>query len=541
MAAITSQSAKAVSYIQGFFDRPYLRDYKVSSSQRRLEVEWYERRETGEFLNRAKYLELSDEEQFRYKKYTKYLQVIVGTVAGANSEHVPFFCLDEMDLANPRAYKESKMIPSPDEERHNPVVFLTSTRKTSYGLVQQEIDKHEKDPERSDLQIRHWNIIDVTEKCTPDRHLPDFPRIPIYYSDEYLESISEKQYNGLPPEKQKKYERDEGFVGCLRNCNLFAMCKGRLATKQRGSLPDDLYPPLLKPITHVVNQFKSVDLEEANAQLMCRKPGAYGLIYPYLDAERQKKTAAEIASMVTGEEYSEDFSKQELVALFKSRGTKFVAGMDYGFTHPFAVILFAVDGDRAFVLESISKEGLELEQKIDVCNQQIRDYDPKIYADPEDPASTKTFKRKGFRCVTWKKNAGSVKAGIELTRAMIHPVGMPSRLYFLKGDKAIDTAFERISKYHFATDSEGNLTNKPDEEDDDSCDALRYGLMNTFKKGKGISGPPILEEGRRPVTIDARYTQDDWMQKQIEQLTGVRPGRVITGGVKKKGGFHFGI
>ena len=177
-----------------------------------------------------------------YEDQENSIKNVICTMQSANSEHAPLFFVDEVDVvSNPAAYEEAKNIPT-NQGRQLSLTVLISTRKFMGGLVQREIDQASK----SRLKIRHWNIIDVTERCPPERHRPDLPRLPIYRSDETLAAVEPGTWETLPVREKATYVRDEGFHGCINNCSLFAVCKGRLATHQTST------SLLLQPISETI-------------------------------------------------------------------------------------------------------------------------------------------------------------------------------------------------------------------------------------------------------------------------------------------------
>ncbi len=410
-----------------------------------------------------------------------------------NSEHVPFMVIDEVDVVpNPRAYEEAKMIPAP-MGGFLPITLLTSTRKVSTGLVQKELDNAPK----SGLVDLHWNIIDVTERCPQIRHLPHEPKIPIYVNDDRLEAFSPEKYNTLSEKEKSKFRKTEGFAGCLKNCKIFAACQGNLATKQRGQAAGKDHDPtkpitLLKPIAHVQNLFGKLSPESAQAQLLCRKPSQEGLIYSRLSREKHVKSAAQIYEMVTGEKAptykNEPYSKKQLVAMFKERGARFYGGMDWGFTHAFAVPIGVVDGNNLYIIDGLEEVGLDPAEKVRYCNDKVKHYGATYYPDPESPSDIAMFKKHGYKLVEWSKGPGSVQAGIEALRLKINPFAGEPQIFFLEGDGGAETVFIRLAQYKFKLDVQGNFSDQPDEEDDDTPDATRYLVMNVFPAGKKIGG-----------------------------------------------------
>jgi hypothetical protein len=196
MAAIKEQAKKAQSYVKKFCRYPYLKDYVVSANTEITHLVWFSNQETGDTLTKAQYEDLPGPEQAKYTEHARYIKIVICTMQGANSEHVPFFVVDEVDVVpkqNQAAYQEAKSIPAMYESKE-PITLLTSTRKFAFGNVQRELDAADK----TGLQVRHWNIIDVTERCPPERHLPEQPRIPIWFTRDDFTAISQEAYEALP-------------------------------------------------------------------------------------------------------------------------------------------------------------------------------------------------------------------------------------------------------------------------------------------------------------------------------------------------------
>lgn len=510
LAAILAQSKKAQEYVKKFFRAPVLRDYVVGDNSTEIVVVRYHNPETGDNLPQKEFMRLSEEEKALYTEKTQYIRIIVATLASTNSQHAEMLLIDEVDvLANPAAYEEAKMVPSP-KNGNMPITVLTSTRKFSFGLVQKEID----DASNTGLKIRHWNIIDVTEQCPTTRHRPDMPHLPIYRSDETLKSLSEEEYAGLDPEKQKLYVKDKGYYGCIKNCKLFAMCRCRLADVQKSK------SKLLKPIDHVINQFKIVSGPAAKAQLLCWKPSTEGLIYPRLDRSIHCLSPAAIHEMVFGEPpLLNPYTKENLLDDVKGYEVKWFAGVDFGYTHNFVVVLGFVYGANCYIVDCQAVAELEPGQQIELMESKIKKYEPAIFADTENPQMIKTMKRAGFRMKEWKKYKGSVIGGIDVVRMKLQPAVGEPQLFFLEGDEGVEFLVKRMSAYHWMLDAAGKPTNVPDDKEDDECDAIRYLIMNVF----GSRGRLIVTEDQpntKPEPVVEGYTEDNWMSKVISERTG---------------------
>lgn len=531
VAAILQQSKKAQEYIKRYFGLPGFKDFLVIENERNAEFAWYTSKRSGAILTPDEFKTVAPQEQHFFENNTRKIQLLVATKESMNSAHVPFYCLDELDLAKPGAIEEGKMIPAPTYDGKLPLTFMTSTRKYSFGLVQKEIDKAYSDSDYK-LQQRHWNIIDVTKACPPERHLPEEPNIYIYYSREDLKSINEETFKALNPEEQKKYQKAVGYQGCLQNCKLFSVCRGRLAKHQKSK------SPLLRSIQHVTNQFKSLNPEMAKAQLMCWKPASTGLIYPRLERDTHLKTADEMYEMITGDKPYKSMTKRDIISLVVQSGGRFYSGLDWGFTHNFAVVTAAKVGNLLFVIDVICISGLELAQKLDICEKHLKPLNPTIFPDPEDPASIKTFQKRGFKCMKFTKN---VSEGIEAVRSKLAPsMDAPPELFILKGDDQCELLYRHMSEYHFKVDEADKPTKVPDDENDDLPDAIRYLCQNLVgKRGSIHAAKELLSAGIEEAPANSKAT---WMTEKIEELTkGASEEELGDGLTQKKGNFHWNI
>jgi hypothetical protein len=443
-----------------------------------------------------------------------------------NSEHCPLFCIDEVDVvSNPTAYEESQSIPAGSGGKL-PITLLTSTRKQAFGLVQKEIDRAAK----SGLQIRHWNIIDVTTPCPPSRHKPELPKLKLYVNNTDLRHTDEAGYKELNFKEKEKFSETTGYAGC-RSCRLFTGCRGRLATEQTST------STMLKSIPEVIGKFNALSVEMACAQLLCLKPSSTGLIYSRFDKTRHVLSPAQAYFKIFGEHVSDpkQFTKAMFIDVVRRRGVDWYGGLDWGHTHNFAYVHGFKDGPRFFLTHCISVPELDPDQMLDVC-EPFKEDQPSIYPDTADPKMNKLFKKNGHRMMNWSKGPGSVVGGIQIVRWMMNPPMGDCNFFIVHDideDLHIDTLVNNIAEYHWKVDSGNNPTNVPSEEKDDEADAVRYVLMNVFSAASGITvgkttqeelGVPTAAEGQQP---------DNWMTRLISEKTGgdttphQRPGMTI--------------
>lgn len=536
LAATQEQSNVCSGYIAGYLQRSIMREYVAEKNTRRITIEWYQTRDGRYRMNAASFMAMkrSDpREAERWVRKTQKMIIAVSTLSGVNAAHGSFFAIDECDLIPANVYKEANVgITTETRDGKPPITMIVSTRKFAFGMVQKEID----DAAKTSIHIRHWNLLDVAKPCPPDRHLPDEPRQTIYTSDASLTAINEADYNVLDDNEKAKYEARQGYAGCLKNCKLFSVCKGRLATKQKSK------SRMLKGLHHVTEKFTTSDPDFAKAQLLCWKPGTVGLAYPFLSRHRHLITAARAAEIITGDAHGQDFGMAGLLKLFEDVGCTYAAGMDFGFTHNFAVALGALWGHTLFVFRAPQMAGLETTQKIDLCDRTIRSFNPTVYPDPESPSDIKSFRRAGYRMVKFHKD---VKLGIDAVRTKVMPaLGASPEIYFIGDDPGVDFLFAQLQKHHFMIDAQGNPTEELADDDDDGPDAVRYLCQNLFGKKIHKRGQRREVGASTPAEKPAEeMTAQEAVRRHNEVLWGQQLQAVTqapVGGTKyKKGRFFF--
>ena len=521
MAAIQDQALKAQEYVKRAFRRPYIRDFVEGDNERITKIVRFYNPETQHSLTRSEYEALSLSEQAKHEEVARvlgaylereqYIKIVICTMAGANSEHVPLFVIDEVDVvANPAAYEEAQNIPA-GRGGKLPITMLTSTRKSSFGLVQKEIDRAKK----SGLQIRHWNIIDVTEACPPARHRPDLPKLKLYSSDDELRHVDEAGYAAMNFKERETFAEREAFAGC-RTCKLFAACKTRLATHQKST------SLMLKSIPETIGKFNANSLEMAKAQLLCWKPSSTGLIYGRFDRTRHVLTPAMAYAKIFGEAPPDpkNFTKALLVRAVQERQVEWRAGIDWGHTHNFSYVNGFKDGARFFVTHCVSIPGLDPEQMLTV-SEPFLEYEPATYADTADPKMTALFRKKGHRMMKWKK--GKVVGGINIVRWKLNPPMGEPELFFvvdIDEDHGMHLLIQHLAEYHWTTDAAGKPTDIPDEDGDDEPDALRYLVENTFSPKGQVSVSTDAEPSAIAARPEGQYQGNNWLQQRIAELTG---------------------
>jgi hypothetical protein len=558
VAAQEDQAAKAQEYVKDFLERPILRDYKVGDNARTIVYVRYQRKtDKSTNITVRQWKRLSDAEKNEYQPVSLKIEIAICTLKGLNGKHSTFLVMDEIDIiGNPRLYEEAKMIvgwrSGPSGGGGLAITVMVSTRKTVFGFVQKEIDEAPK----TKLAVRHWNLLDATEKCNPDRHLPLLPKIKIYYRDDTLEAISEDAWKNLAPAEQERWSVDDGFQGCLQNCRLFAACRGRLATAHSDKrkpcgecgLVRDIHGKMvprvhgvgecaLKPISHTVQKITEVEASTAIAQLLCRKPPTSGLVYPRLDDQVHCLTADQLVNLLKNGDPNEGdahrTTKEMLIEVLREEDCTFVGGMDFGDTHNFAAVTGAAVGKILIVFDYLEVAGLETNQQVDQC-ERLKKWRPKIYPDMAGKSSIKIFRKAGFEMREWKKGAGSVLEGIDIVKAKCRPTNSVPEIYFLRDDEWVMRLFKKLARYRWKQALDGTYTNVPDDKDDDGADAFRYMVMNVFPlRNTRVSPQEKKVEEAAPPKPPSEYDQI-WSLVKMQQ-----PDVQQTGQVVKKGRFKW--
>lgn len=524
MAAIKDQSAKSVKYINYFFSKiePLL-NHKgwENKSQNKMMVEW--RSPEGEDV---------------------YIQIIVATMSGANSAHTNLMFIDEIDVVkDPQAYEEAKLIPGYAKGIH-PVTVKLSTRKFAFGLMQQEIDKANSPDDPSGDKILRWNIMDVTERCLPKRHKPEGPREDRYVAKNIpLRQLSPEEFMALPTVEQDKWDKvEQVFEGC-KGCKLLPVCRTRLAKR-----PETDVKGLYKPVGAVINTFKKTDPDRAEAQLMCWKPSSKGMVYPRFENSMTNGNVISLEqaweTLIGEKPYKSHVTDIDLLYQMQTAGIRFFAGVDWGYTHDFVIVIFAmIPNGEIWIVDCYSQSGLEFSDCLSIAITYRDKYKvERWFCDQAMPSHIKSFNKNHMKSPEFTKD---VMGGIESLRSKIVDSYGRRYLKVLNIDtcKKIVLAF---LKHHFKLDN-GVPTLVPDDTPgvSDQADAMRYVGQNLFPV-KGPSKPLVGEAGnekpldpndpeqRKRAEMASQHAAQ--MRNEIANRLG---GEQPTIGNGRKGGFYY--
>jgi PBSX family phage terminase large subunit len=175
-------------------------------------------------------------------------------------------------------------------------------------------------------------------------------------------------------------------------------------------------------------------------------------------------------------------------------GTRVVAGVDWGFTAPFALTVRAItpDGNHYQVSETY-KTGLSISQRIDIAKQKKQIWGIKIFwCDPEEPAAIKEFNENGLPAAAADNDIrAGVDAHYELVKTKRYKVFRGSSPYTM----------DEYEAYHYpAEDDLGPDENlkeqKPVAQNNHSMDSNRYISIMERKTGlRTTPGARVPNEG----------------------------------------------
>ena len=510
-AAIESQSSIALSYIEGFIN-------KIGPL---LEAAGWEPKSTNKRVIKYK----------TPQKKMPFIKVVICSSRGMNGLHVSILFLDELDLADKAALKEGRNIVGYSRGIYGMQVYVSSY-KYSFGNVAEALEK----AEDMNYKILKWNLMDLAERCPTSRHLPDGIKQDMYVSKSLpLKNLNLQEYHELPEIEKPKYDLiKDAHAGCVK-CPLLPLCKKRLSEKD-PSATGGFY----KPISSVIQKFRENDPDTAESQLLCRRPGSEGLVYPRFSPINNTITAKQALEILLDAptKYA-NVSEATLIHTMQNMGVEFYCGVDWGFDHDFVILVVAkIPNGEWWLVDCYACPGLEGDDLLQVGIAYRDKYNPiKWFCDTNRPDLIKTFIKNGMRCADFKKD---VLAGITAVRSKIVNSSGKRSLKILSNDanKRVVTA---VSKHRFQLDGQGNVTPNPADEKGiaDICDSLRYLGQNLWK----ISGTykPSVEYTDDPTKSAIGNKINNTVNEQMknEVLKRISGNAVYVGTSKKKGGFHF--
>lgn len=207
---------------------------------------------------------------------------------------------------------------------------------------------------------------------------------------------------------------------------------------------------------------------------------------PFIPKEEIDTARTQLTEDRFAQEYLADFRKTEgLVYKEFNRerhlytedidGYEHLAGLDFGFTHPCAVIRCEKDSQGRYFIQNEWYHSGKTEDEIGdyVLGQKFN----KVYPDPENASAIEVLRRKGVNIRDVNKGKDSVKSGINVVRELFKQ----NRLFI---HKRCVNLINELETYSYQEKKEGSDRDElPIKEHDDAVDAMRYVLMMSESKG----------------------------------------------------------
>lgn len=147
------------------------------------------------------------------------------------------------------------------------------------------------------------------------------------------------------------------------------------------------------------------------------------------------------------------------------QGAKWCYGLDYGLTHPTALIKIWLWEDRIYAEEKIYASKLTVPDVIEFLSHQDRG---DIYGDPSSKMMNEEVRRAGYTIFDGIKD---VMTSIELCQRQ--------KIYIPESSVNLT---KEIRSYQFKEDKSGHVLPEPVKFNDDAMDAMRYGIWGIVSR-----------------------------------------------------------
>ena len=468
VGAIQAQAKRAYDYINGYLMRERVKNIidppKTPENQKILIKNTMER------------------SIFRIGGESCTIEIIPCTIKSTNGPHVSLVTVDEVDTISGeglKAYKEiSGMLDTKRGKR--PLRVNISTRKSRYGLMEQQISSAEK----MGKIVRRWTALEFMQKCPDSRSGTEKT---LYYIDmEDNNILSPEDWNKLHDQKKKDYEPVDALDKCAK-CPLLPWCRGDAKRQESKST-------MLKSIDEINAKIMSEGADWTSAQLFNLKPSVEGIIYKEFDERTHVKNWNEMWFILTGKEFPGDCSHDIFVKKAQAMGIPFYAGIDWGWSNPNTLVIFCVDSrENVYVVKC---DGMTYVSRPawmhHVKNKYHQRYRISLYfPDIADPGDAVEMKKLGLP-IPSNMVKGEIMGGVQIIKKWLRVPGTSEAKLFVASD-GCKSLIEEFNLYHFKTNSAGEVTEDPATEHDHWLDALRYGFQSLFGKNTVVLSNSGLE------------------------------------------------
>ena len=220
------------------------------------------------------------------------LEVLPCTLKSVNGFHGSFVSVDEIDTVQGegiRAFQDISGMLDSKRGRKSLRVGI-STRKTRYGLMNQQIE----DAEKQGRTVKKWTVLEFSERCPDSRSGTN--KTVGYYIQDTMEVIDQETWEKKDSKKQEEYVRHEfAGSGCL-SCPMAALCLSDAKRQHSKS-------PMLKPISDAIKKTRENGPDWAISQLFNLKPSVEGIVYKEFNDKDHVKNWNQMWRILTDQEY----------------------------------------------------------------------------------------------------------------------------------------------------------------------------------------------------------------------------------------------
>ncbi len=291
-----------------------------------------------------------------------------------------------------------------------------STLHTPWGLMHDWVEQSE----AAARPVIKWCVLDVLEKCPPDRE--------------------------------------------CASCPLWDDCRG-LAKTADGFLPID----------DAIALKRRASVESWEAEMLCKRPSVKGCVFPTFDPDQH---VCENISTSLREGVS-DSGSPSLSPQSSNLSPPLCLAIDFGFSNPFACLWIADDGSTVHVIDEYVQSGRTMDEHLRVIESRPWGKVRAIACDPAGnsrndqtaESNVTLLRRRGY--VVRSKPSGIVD-GLELIRRDLRSGSGEVSLFVHPQCRNLIKA---LRSYHYPTGYSSELPFK-DGENDHLIDALRYFYVN---------------------------------------------------------------
>lgn len=193
-------------------------------------------------------------------------------------------------------------------------------------------------------------------------------------------------------------------------------------------------------------------------------------------------------------------------------GTIYIAGVDWGYTNPFAMVIIAcAPNGHYYVVDEHYQTQLTARDKVDIARRKAKLWNiDRFYCDPSSPADIEEFHRAKLVAVPADND---IRKGVDRVYELLRE----DRLHFFEGK--CRHLIDEMENYHYPDGddlgvNQAERERNPVAQNDHALDALRYVVVSLFHIGARKRRPKVKETSSvRVVDIDAPSVEIEKLKK----------------------------